>query len=83
MVIQKEIQTIIKLIAKDNDISYSDAQEIIFSQFEYLKECMREGEKHKFETFPAVKMRFLGTFQPSSGKMKYMKEKGGKDEEYS
>jgi len=87
MIIQKEVQKIINEVARLNNITYSDACEIVFSQFEYVRNTIREGTKNDFDSFPAVRLRYLGTFTPSIGKVlhmsKHVKKEDSEDEKHS
>jgi len=68
MIIQKDVQLLIKDIAKKFNITYSEALEVINSQFEFVKKGMDEGDKGEFDSFPEILLRRLGTFTPSYGK---------------
>lgn len=88
MIIQKEVQKIINEVAKLNNITYSEACEIVFSQFEYVRNTIREGTKNDFDSFPAVRLRYFGTFTPSVGKVMHMskhakRKEGLEDEKHS
>lgn len=80
--IQRQVRDLIKEIAKEFNLSYSTTEEIIFSQFEFVKHAMSKGEKGNPDTFETILLRRLGTFEASKNKINYMtanSKKGKKD----
>ena len=83
-VIQKPVRDLIKQLAKEYDIPYGTAEEIIDSQFKFLKEAMGKGTKGEYDSFETILLRRLGTFEASKGKIdhmtsRYLEKNGGDD----
>lgn len=74
-IIQKPVRDIIKELAKEFDIPYDTAEEIINSQFKFLKDSMGQGVKGEYNTFETVLLRRLGTFVASEAKIDHMTSK--------
>lgn len=72
MIIQKQTRDVIKEIASEFNLSFEDTREIVYSQFEFLKERLQSGVKGEFNTFDNILLKYLGTFYISKGKFKYV-----------
>ena len=68
------IKNIIKEVCEETGESYSLVEEILYHEFEFLKDCMESGEKGNFQTYRHILLKHLGTFYASEGKM-FMIEK--------
>jgi len=68
------IRNIVKEVCEETGESYSLVEEILYHEFEFLKDCMESGEKGAYATYRNVLLKYLGTFYASEGKM-YMIEK--------
>jgi nucleoid DNA-binding protein len=71
---QKEIHNLIRILAAKYNLTIKQTQEIVMSQFSYLKKEMSKGEVNNYPTFKNVLLKHLGTFYASEGKINHMLE---------
>ena len=74
-VIQKPVRDLIRQLSKEFNIPYGTAEEIIDSQFKFLKHAIGQGVKGDYSTFETVLLRRLGTFEASEAKIDHMTSK--------
>jgi len=72
MLLQNNTRRIMRKIAEDTGLSFNQVKDIWTSQFKFLVEEMRKGDKGDVSTFKNIMIRFLGTFEASKGKIYYM-----------
>lgn len=76
--IQKKIDRIIKEISLRNNIPVVEVEEIIKSQFAFVKQIIEEGERDKEETFKTVLLPHFGKFLVKRDKINHIiKKKNG------
>lgn len=80
-IIQKPVRDLMRQIAKDYNLPYTTVEDIIFSQFEFVKNSIGEGVKGDYNSFKDVLLRRLGTFKASEKKINYMTDRYLKEED--
>lgn len=68
------IKNIIKEVCEETGESYSLVEEILYHEFEFLRDCMEKGEKGNFPTYRNVLLKYLGTFYASEGKIEMIEK---------
>ena len=75
---QKKVDKIIKVISLRYRIPVKDVEDIIKSQFGFVRSVIESAEKDKEETFKAIKLPLFGMFVVKKGRIKHIiKKKNG------
>ena len=69
------IKEICKEIARNNNLPVDVVENIITSQFKFVKDTMAKGEKDKPGTFKTIQITHLGKFAIRKKKLEYYKNK--------
>ncbi len=75
MLIQKQLRKLIKDVAENQELSFEEAREIIYSQFKYLRKEIEKGSKDEPSTFSNILLKYLGTFHITERKIVFLKNK--------
>lgn len=81
--IQKETRNIMKEVAAKMGLPVEVVISIYMSEFKYVAEEIRSGEKNKPDTFKNILLKYLGTFHVSSRKLHYMMKNTASDEKHT
>lgn len=81
MAIPKITRDLIKEVAAEYDLTFEEVREAVFSQYKFLLEVIRSGDKSNSESFKSVRLSHLGTFYPLKRSLKYMVKKIKLDDE--
>jgi nucleoid DNA-binding protein len=75
---QKEVEKIIKQISHKYYIPVKDVEDIIKSQFLFVKEVIQSAERDKEESFKVVQLPKFGKFVVAKNRIKHIiKNKNG------
>lgn len=65
---------LIKEIAKDEELTTQDVENIISSHFEFVRYCMTEEVDRNTNHFPSIRLRNFGIFFCTEGRKKQMEK---------
>lgn len=65
-------KTIIQILASEYNLPISKVEEIVYFQFKYTSEIIKEGN------FEPVRLPYLGKFHVRKGRLKHLNEKSNR-----